>query len=138
MGVNWKAFKDQISYYNSFVLVSHIRPDCDALGSELGMAEVLRTVGKKVRIINAHRTPEALQFLDPAGNIEVLGDDIEPEDVAAVAEVIIDKLCRMLDAIARDCAHGRVFLLLVRRDAVSGRPRRRREHHRLGRRRRLR
>lgn len=77
MGVNWKAFAAQIAHYESFVLVSHIRPDCDALGSELGMAEVLRAVGKQVRIINAHRTPPALQFLDPAGNIEVLGDDVE-------------------------------------------------------------
>ena len=42
MAVNWKAFVDQIAHYQSFILVSHIRPDCDALGSELGMAEVLR------------------------------------------------------------------------------------------------
>jgi len=90
MGVNWKAFTEQISHYQSFVLVSHIRPDCDALGSELGMAEVLRTVGKRVRIINAHRTPAALQFLDPAGNIEVLGDDVEPDAVQADCIMILD------------------------------------------------
>src|SRR5210317_849519 len=90
MGVNWKAFTDQISHYESFVLVSHIRPDCDALGSELGMSEVLRTIGKKVRIINAHRTPPALQFLDPAGNIEVLGDHVEPEDFSADCIMILD------------------------------------------------
>ena len=90
MGVNWKAFTEQISHYESFVLVSHIRPDCDALGSELGMAEVLRSVGKKVRIINAHRTPPALQFLDPAGNIEVLGDDVEAEDISADCIMVLD------------------------------------------------
>ncbi len=90
MGVHWKAFVDQISHYESFVLVSHIRPDCDALGSELGMAEVLRAVGKSVRIINAHRTPAALQFLDPAGNIEVLGDDVEPEGVSADCIMVLD------------------------------------------------
>jgi phosphoesterase RecJ-like protein len=90
MGVQWKAFTDQISHYDSFVLVSHIRPDCDALGSELGMAEVLRTVGKKVRIINAHRTPPGLQFLDPAANIEVLGDDVEPEDIAPGCIMVLD------------------------------------------------
>lgn len=90
MSVNWKAFVDQISHYESFVLVSHIRPDCDALGSELGMAEVLRTVGKKVRIINAHRTPPALQFLDPASNIEVLGDDVEAEEISADCIMILD------------------------------------------------
>ncbi|MDA8746241.1 DHH family phosphoesterase [Rubripirellula amarantea] len=90
MGVNWKAFTNQVSHYESFVLVSHIRPDCDALGSELGMAEVLRTIGKKVRIINAHRTPPALQFLDPAANIEVLGDDVEPEDIKADCIMVLD------------------------------------------------
>lgn len=90
MGVNWKAFVDQIGHYQSFVLVSHIRPDCDALGSELGMAEVLRAVGKDVRIVNAHRTPPALSFLDPAGNISVLGDDIEADDVKADCIMILD------------------------------------------------
>ena len=90
MSVQWKAFVNQISHYESFVLVSHIRPDCDALGSELAMAEVLRAIGKKVRIINAHRTPPALQFLDPAGNIEVLGDDVAAEDISADCIMILD------------------------------------------------
>lgn len=90
MSVNWKAFVDQVSHYQTFVLVSHIRPDCDALGSELGMAEVLRKIGKDVRIINAHRTPPALSFLDPAGNIEVLGDSVEAEDVHADCIMILD------------------------------------------------
>ena len=43
-----------------------------------------------MRIINAHRTPPALQFLDPAGNIEVLGDDVEPEDVSADCIMVLD------------------------------------------------
>ena len=90
MSVNWKRFVDQISHYQSFVLVSHIRPDCDALGSELGMAYVLRQLGKDVRIINAHRVPPALQFLDPAGNIESLGDDVDPDDISADCFMILD------------------------------------------------
>ncbi len=90
MSVDWKAFVRQIGHYESFVLTSHIRPDCDALGSELGMAEVLRAIGKQVRIVNAHRTPPALEFLDPAGTIEVLGDDVEPQDVTADCIMILD------------------------------------------------
>lgn len=90
MSVDWKAFVNQIGHYDTFVLVSHIRPDCDALGSELGMAEVLRAVGKSVRIVNAHRTPPALQFLDPASNIEVLGDDVEAADVSADCIMVLD------------------------------------------------
>src|SRR6056297_159404 len=90
MPVNWKAFVDQISHYQSFVLTSHIRPDCDALGSELGMAEVLRAVGKDVQIVNAHRTPPPLSFLDPAGRIDVLGDSIEAEAVRADCLMVLD------------------------------------------------
>ena len=90
MPVNWKAFVDQIRHYQSFVLTSHIRPDCDALGSELGMAEVLRAVGKEVQIVNAHRTPPPLSFLDPAGRIDVLGDSIEPEAVQADCLMVLD------------------------------------------------
>ncbi len=90
MGVSWKAFVDQISHYQSFTLTSHIRPDCDALGSELGMAEVLQAIGKDVMIVNAHRTPTALQFLDPAGRIRVLGDNITAEEVKADCHMILD------------------------------------------------
>jgi phosphoesterase RecJ-like protein len=54
------------------------------------MAEVLRSVGKSVRIINAHRTPPALHFLDPAGNIEVLGDNLQAEDISADCIMILD------------------------------------------------
>jgi len=90
VSVNWKAFVDQVSHYQSFILVSHIRPDCDALGSELGMAEVLRAIGKDVRIINAHRTPPPLSFLDPAGKIDVLGDSVEAADVTADCIMILD------------------------------------------------
>ncbi len=90
MSVSWKAFVEQINHYQSFTLTSHIRPDCDALGSELGMAEVLQAIGKDVTIVNAHRTPTALQFLDPAGRIRVLGDDITAEEVKADCHMILD------------------------------------------------
>ena len=50
--IDWIRFKEVIAANNSFCLVSHIRPDCDALGSEIGMACVLESLGKKVQIIN--------------------------------------------------------------------------------------
>ncbi|QDT58423.1 NanoRNase/pAp phosphatase [Stieleria bergensis] len=113
--INWKRFVDQISHYQSFVLVSHVRPDCDALGSELGMAHLLRKLGKDVRIINAHRTPPALQFIDPANTIEVLGDnDLEPEDISPDCFLILDtsawgQLGDMADVIQRSKADRMVL-----------------------------
>ena len=90
MSINWDAFTRRIDQHRSFVLTSHIRPDCDALGSELGMAAILRARGKDVQIVNAHRTPPALQFLDPASRIDVLGETIEPDDVRADCLMVLD------------------------------------------------
>ncbi|QDV11012.1 NanoRNase/pAp phosphatase [Rosistilla oblonga] len=114
MPVNWKKFKDTIAHYENFVLTSHIRPDCDALGSELGMAEVLRAVGKKVRIINAHDTPPGLQFLDPAGNIEVLRRHVEAEDIETDCIMVLDTSAwAQLGAMAQVVEETRADKLIV-------------------------
>jgi phosphoesterase RecJ-like protein len=90
MPIDWQRFKQAIEQHRSFILTSHIRPDCDALGSELGMARILRQVGKSVRILNAHQTPPALQFLDAKQEIEVLGHDTDPADIESDCLMILD------------------------------------------------
>ena len=44
MTPNWKRFAEIVHAHQRFLLTSHIRPDCDALGSELGMAGVLEAL----------------------------------------------------------------------------------------------
>jgi phosphoesterase RecJ-like protein len=56
-----------------------VRPDCDALGSELGMAGVLTALGKDVRIVNPHPVPPNLAFIDPDKRIGQIGRDV-PKD----------------------------------------------------------
>jgi len=46
------------------VLTSHINPDGDSLGSEIGFAEWLISVGKDVRVFNHSPIPANYQFLD--------------------------------------------------------------------------
>ena len=36
MAVDWQKFVEVIQSHERFILTSHIRPDCDALGSVLG------------------------------------------------------------------------------------------------------
>ena len=79
--VDWVAFAELVNGHDSFLLTSHIRPDCDALGSELGMAAVLEGLGKKVRIVNGHPTPPNLAFIDPDQKIEALSETLTPADV---------------------------------------------------------
>jgi bifunctional oligoribonuclease and PAP phosphatase NrnA len=70
--VAWNELKTIIDRHQRFLLTSHVRPDCDALGSELAMAELLDALGKEVRIINADAVPPRLAFIDPQRRVEVL------------------------------------------------------------------
>jgi len=90
MSVNWELLAERIAACQSFILCSHIRPDCDALGSELGMAGLLRQLGKDVRIVNGHPTPPSLTFLDPEGMIEVIHETVAPEQVTADCFIVLD------------------------------------------------
>jgi phosphoesterase RecJ-like protein len=50
--------------HNSFVLTTHVNPDGDALGSEVGLAEWLLSIGKTVHVINHSPTPYNYTFLE--------------------------------------------------------------------------
>ena len=89
MKINWTAFVELVQRHQRFLLTSHMRPDCDALGSELGMASVLESLGKQVRIVNGDRTPGHLTFIDPERKIEVLGEHVAPEELADVEVLMI-------------------------------------------------
>lgn len=66
----WQEVVSLVKNNHSFVISSHINPDCDALGSELALAEHLRNLGKKVTIVNSDSVPEIYRFLDPHGIIK--------------------------------------------------------------------
>lgn len=70
---DWHKFKHLIDGHQRFVLSCHVRPDADALGSELAMAELLRELGKEVRIINPSSAPSTLDFLIADDDVGVLG-----------------------------------------------------------------
>ncbi len=83
MPIDWSPFVKLVEKTAKFVISSHVKPDCDALGSELGMAAVLRQLGKQVTILNADPVPPHLAFIDPLREIETLpaggGDAVGPD-----------------------------------------------------------
>jgi phosphoesterase RecJ-like protein len=81
MSIDWEPLRSIIAANQRFVLTSHVRPDADALGSELGMAGLLEQLGKDVRIVNASPVPRRLAFLDPDKKIKQLGTDVSEEQV---------------------------------------------------------
>ena len=72
--IPWSTFDEAIESSQKFILSSHLRPDADALGSELGMASLLRQKGKEVTIVNPGASPAHLKFLDPENEIKCIAD----------------------------------------------------------------
>ncbi len=89
MSINWSRFAEIVNSHQRFILTSHIRPDCDALGSELGMAGVLQALGKETLILNGQVTPRNLEFIDPAKQIKAVAVDVQPGDLAKYDALIV-------------------------------------------------
>lgn len=77
--VDWPRFVALVRGCRRFLLTTHIRPDGDALGSTLAMAEVLEQLGGEVSIVTAFDVPPRFEFLDPEKRIRRLGRDV-PRD----------------------------------------------------------
>ncbi len=87
-GIDWARLKQIVDAHGTFLLTTHIRPDGDAIGSELALAAMLEQLGKRVWIVNAGRLPARYQFLDPRGQILHVTDP-RANEARAAAEVAI-------------------------------------------------
>jgi len=81
MSIHWEPLRKIIDANQSFVLSSHVRPDADAIGSEMGLAGLLEAKGKRVRIVNPSAIAPRLTFLDPQNRIKKLGEGATAEDI---------------------------------------------------------
>jgi phosphoesterase RecJ-like protein len=77
---------DEIRKRQRFVLSSHVRPDGDAIGSQLAMAYALWQMGKDVRLVNRDAPPGPLRVFPGASRIEVADHIDDPGDAVIVME----------------------------------------------------
>ncbi len=87
--INWPRFVEMVCSHQRFLLICHIRPDCDALGSELAMAGILERLGKDVLPVNDFAIPPTLTFLDPQNRVKQLGKDVTPQQLADREMIIV-------------------------------------------------
>jgi phosphoesterase RecJ-like protein len=59
-----------INQHQRFVILSHIRPDGDAIGSTIALGSTLEGMGKDVTYMNEDGVPESLMFLNGSDKIE--------------------------------------------------------------------
>lgn len=91
MAIDWKPLQRIIDEHQTFVISSHVRPDADAIGSALGLAGILETLGKSARVINPSATPPHLVFLDPENRIAKIGEGVTVEQATqADVHVVVD------------------------------------------------
>jgi phosphoesterase RecJ-like protein len=69
-----------------FVISSHVRPDGDAIGSQLAMAFALRQLGKDVRLVNRDAPPGPLRVFPGVSDIEVADRVDDPGDAVIIME----------------------------------------------------
>jgi phosphoesterase RecJ-like protein len=76
----------------SFLLTCHVLPDADAIGSMLGLAEVLKALGKQVVLYNRDPAPDLVAFLQGVAEIR----QSVPADMRFDATLITDTAARSL------------------------------------------
>ena len=90
---NLHAFRSLISQPKNAVIVTHFKPDADALGSSLGLAGFLKKKGHQVTVITPSDYPDFLAWMPGnEGVISLSKESKEPErkanDCIAKAEII--------------------------------------------------
>jgi len=85
----WDSVQKFIRTYESFLITSHVNPDGDAIGSEVALKLFLEDMGKDATIVNASETPDTLAFLDPHGEIQIFGKDVDKSALADVDGIFI-------------------------------------------------
>ena len=83
--------REVIEQNQRFLLSTHIHPDGDAIGSELCLYHLLKSMNKQVFILNHSPVPELYRFLDPDDLIKVF-EEQKHVDILDQVEV-----CFLLD-----------------------------------------
>ncbi|HEU4635689.1 MAG TPA: bifunctional oligoribonuclease/PAP phosphatase NrnA [Edaphobacter sp.] len=101
-----------------FLITSHARPDGDAVGSSLAMAEILDQMGRECVVIFADEVPHVYQTLPNVGRIRYAKDATEVEPDLSTPAILLE-----CDGIPRTGLAGLEGRLLLNIDHhASGRP----------------
>jgi len=77
---------EEIRDRQRFVIAAHLRPDGDAIGSQLAMAYALRHLGKEVRVVSRDPAPPTLCVFPGVLDIDITDHVHDASDAAIVME----------------------------------------------------
>ena len=88
----WDKAVSAIAESSSVLLLAHVTPDADALGSALGLGLALESMGKQVQVTvgeTGFTTPASLSFL-PGTELIRTPEDLSPVDLVISCDVSSD------------------------------------------------
>src|SRR4051794_30611059 len=103
---------------NRFLLASHVNPDGDAIGSELGLARILRQLGKGAVVWNRDETPTVYRPLP--GSDRIHAGALPPAGFPEKFDGVIVLECPSLDRTGNEEALNGAGLPLINIDHHLG------------------
>lgn len=88
-------------HHERFVITTHIRPDGDAIGSQVALGRFLRNLGKDVALLNSDPPPDNLAWLPEIEQVETFEGAPEHLKQIAGADVVIVVDTNALDRIGK-------------------------------------
>jgi len=93
----------ELKKYNNYLIVSHIDPEGDAIGSQLALGGLLKKLKKKYIIVNDHRVPHMYRNLKGAGSILPAKKSNMKYDVAIVLDApSLKRIGKVADLLDKD------------------------------------
>jgi bifunctional oligoribonuclease and PAP phosphatase NrnA len=86
MPLDWSPLVDFLRRHERPLLMTHIRPDADGLGSQLALHDALTAIGKKPRVAIASKLLPRYGFLDPQRTVI---EDFRPSAFADCDSVVV-------------------------------------------------
>lgn len=90
MSIDWTPFVEFVRSHQRFVIVTHIRPDGDALGSAVGLACAIRQLDKQVRVTVASDLGPRYEFANkpttPIERFRAPGENFRNTDAIVVVD----------------------------------------------------
>jgi len=80
---------DALLHHERFLITTHVRPDGDAIGSQLALGMVLRKMGKEVTMINSDPVPDNLVWLSGIEEVQTFDKSLAQLKQIDNAEVIV-------------------------------------------------
>jgi phosphoesterase RecJ-like protein len=87
MKAEFTEIAEIIRQKDRFLLVTHVNPDGDGIGSEIALHRFLKRLGKTSTIVNGHPAPVNFHFLDPKAEVQVYNPSIH-QSLASSVDVI--------------------------------------------------